>query len=154
MARSQLRFGVEPGTIQRASENLRDQAQAEATEIANRARLAMEDAIRDVSEFYGLDPSLYDAIQVSVEVESDGPRVFTELAGGASEGQEIALAVREWGRRSYVIRPVVAKKLRFEVPGESKPVFSSQARIPASPAYNILRRARDRVYQRMRRGTV
>lgn len=155
MARSQLRFGVEPATVRRAAENLRDQAQAESLEIVQRSKRAMEEAIEEVSSYYGLDPDLYDGgIEVTVEDSPDGPRFYTELSPGASEGKEIAIAVREWGRRSYMIRPVTAKKLKFEIPGESKPVFSAQARIPESPAYNILRRARDRVYQRMRRGTV
>lgn len=153
MARSQLRFGLEPGTLQRAVENLRDQAEDDALDIAVRARETMHDAIREVSEFYGLDPSLYDDIDIIVDQTADGPRLYTD-AGGASEGREIAMAVREWGRRAYSITPKNRKALKFYYPGESDPTYSKRVDIPASPAYNILRRARDRVYQRMRRGTV
>ena len=153
MARTQLRFGLEPGTLQKAVENLRDQANDSALDVAERARETMHDAIRDVSEFYGLDPSLYDDIDVIVDQTADGPRLYTD-AGGASEDREIAMAVREWGRRAYSIYPVNVKALKFYLPGESKPTYSKRSDIPASPAYNILRRARDRVYQRMRRGTV
>jgi hypothetical protein len=154
VARSQLRFGLEPGTLNRAVENLRDQAIDNALDLAVRAQRTMTDAIRDVSRFNGLDPILYDDIDVVVDQLPDRVRVFTRLSPSADLDHEIAMAVREWGRKAYSITPRNRKALKFYYPGESDPTYSKRVDIPASPAYNILRRARDRVYQQMRRGTV
>ena len=149
-----VRFGVNEASVRRAAENLRDRAADDLTDLARRSGEQMEEAVREFAGFYSSAPDLFDNVVATVEQEADGPRVYISPDYGAlTEGEAIHIAVIENGRRGYFVRPVAARKLRWWDDAGTKR-FADEVYIPAQEGFGIMRRARDRVYQRMRRGTV
>lgn len=152
MARTSTTYGINPASIQRAAEDLRRQGDAEADRIAQRARDQLESEVSATASFDGVNPRVFDAIEAVVIDDPDGARVQLRLRPGASQEEEIAAAVAEYGRRGYYVYPVNKQALKWDDLDGKR--FAKQVYIPAIEGFQTLRRTRDRVYQRLRRGTV
>ena len=143
------RFGVNSSSINRAAEAIQARGAAELDDIALRAAQQMEEAVADAALYEGADPGVFENVTAEIEYEDDGPRVFLQV-----DPDDVKALVAVFGRKGYYVRPRSAKALRFYVGGEKR--FAQQVYIPPQDGYGatVLRRARDRVYQRLRRGTV
>lgn len=170
-----FRTGFAPSTIDRMAAQIAEQQNREAERKAHRAGELMEIEARKTateSRRPGVDTdrtqstrrSFANLITSGTERTAEGWRAYLTTVADATDEEVKKVAAIEYGtRKNYPIR---ARRSQFLTgwtwQGPSKnnryknerQVFTPKVDHPGSAPQNVLRKARDRVYQRIRRGTV
>jgi hypothetical protein len=164
-----LRVGFDQRTVDRIAKVLHGAAENKTASSAETTGILMvEEAVRTVDSdgAFGArqtigrtnpDPRrpLRDLYGYRVARVADGHRVFLTHVQGATLDEQRKLAAIEHGASSpYTIRPRPPGRALSWANTSGEQSFAKAVTHPAFPGRNIAKRARDRVYQRVRRGVV
>lgn len=161
-----IRVGVDEASVARAISQfveLADEAAEDASRIAARRvadRMEAEIGATTDSEFKDPTGEYVGTIVARTEKTGDGYRAFLTIEG--DESDLVKARIIEYGRGQKVIVPVNKKAMKWVDPQYSKfkkgpnkdKVFAKKVTMPAVEGKHVLLKIRDRVYQRIRRGTV
>jgi len=166
-----IRVGIDEASVARAVQTMTDLAMEAAEDAARIAARRVADRMEAETlktDFGFKDPTgeYVGSIVSSVEKTGDGWRAFLTVEG--DDDDIIKARIIEYGRGAKFIYPGIVtgksdkKAMKWIDPARSKfksgpntgKVFAQQVRMRPVEGKHVLLKIRDRVYQRIRRGTV
>lgn len=157
------RSGFDEATIARfIAERSSEHADDVARETAVDARRILREEAEKIADDVFTDPTgaYIGSVVARYEKTGEGYRAYLTVEG--DEVDEIKALIIEYGRDVKIIYPVRRLAMKWEDAGRSKfksgpnqgKVFAKRVKLRPVPGKHVLRRARDRAYQRIRSGRV